>query len=150
MKIALDNGYTETALRAYINLASGLPEEENERSFELSEKGYELAKKVGAIRSLSWYGTNLSWFYLGRGNMGKAVLLAEESVVLDKKAGNIINLSFSMNELGFIYQILGEWDKSEQYHKEALSLSQKAKDTQQLTNSSTAVLDGSTLKKGNT
>jgi tetratricopeptide (TPR) repeat protein len=135
LKIALDNGYVETALGAYNGLASSLPEEENERGFELSEKGYELAKKVGAIRSLSWSGTNLSWAYFNRGNMDKAVLLAEESVLLDRKAGNITNLSFSMNELGFIYQILGEWDKSEQYHKEALCLSQKAKDTQQLTNS---------------
>ena len=135
LKIALDNGYTETTLYAYINLASALPEEENERGFELTEKGYELSKKVGAIRSLSWYGTNLSWSYWGRGNVDKAVLLAEESVLLDRKAGNIINLSFSLNTLGFIYEILGEWDKSEEYLKEALSLSQKAKDMQQLTSS---------------
>jgi tetratricopeptide (TPR) repeat protein len=135
LKIALDNGYVETALYAYIALASALPEEENERGFELTEKGYELSKKVGAIRSLSWYGTNLSWAYLNRGNMDKALLLAEESVLLDRKAGNIINLSFSLNTLGFLYQILGEWDKSEEYLKEALSLSQKAKDMQQLTNS---------------
>jgi len=135
LKIALDNGYVETALYAYIYLASALPGEEKERGFELTEKGYELSKKVGAIRSLSWYGTNLSGFYLGRGNVEKALLLGEESVLLDRKAGNIVNLSFSLNELGFLYQILGEWDKSEECLREALSLSQKAKDMPQLANS---------------
>jgi tetratricopeptide (TPR) repeat protein/KaiC/GvpD/RAD55 family RecA-like ATPase len=135
LRIALDNGYMETALRAYNNLAASLPAEENEKGFELLEKGFELAKRVGAIGWISWIGTGLADTYFYMGNMNKAVLLAEESVVLDRKAGNMTNLSYSMNELGFFHQIFGEWDKSEQYHKEALSFSQKAKDTQQLVNS---------------
>ena len=135
LRIALDNGYMDTALRAYNNLAASLPAEENEKAFELAKKGFELAKKAGAIRWISWIGTGLADTYFYMGNMNKAVLLAEESVALDKKAGNMTNLSYSMNELGFFHQIFGEWDKSEQYHKEALSYSQKAKDTQQLINS---------------
>ncbi len=135
LRIALDNGYMDAALRAYITLAANQPAEEAERSFQLFEKGFELAKKVGAIRHLSWIGTNLADMYFYMGDMNKAVLLAEESVALDKKAGNMINLCYSMNELGFFHGILGEPDKSEQYHKEALNLSREAKDTQQLINS---------------
>ena len=39
LKIALDNGYMETALRAYNNLAVELPAEENEGMLECDEKG---------------------------------------------------------------------------------------------------------------
>jgi adenylate cyclase len=135
LRIALDNGYMETALRAYNNLAASLPAEENEKGFELANKGFELAKKAGAIHWISWIGTGLADTYFSMGDMNKAVLLAEESVALDRKARDLTNLSYSMNELGWFLQIFGEWDKSEQYHKEALSYSQKAKDTQQLINS---------------
>jgi tetratricopeptide (TPR) repeat protein/KaiC/GvpD/RAD55 family RecA-like ATPase len=135
LKIALDNGYMNTALRAYNNLASSLPAEENEKAFELARKGFELAKKAGSIHWISWIGTGLADTYFSMGDMSKAVLLAEESVALDRKAGDMTSLSYSINELGWFLQIFGEWDKSEQYHKEALSYSQKAKDTQQLINS---------------
>jgi predicted ATPase/tRNA A-37 threonylcarbamoyl transferase component Bud32 len=135
LRIALDNGYLETAVRAYMSLSAALPGQEIEKSFESLEKGFELAKKVGTIRMVSWIGTNLSDAYFNMGNMDKAFLLAEESVALDRKAGNMTNLSFSMNELGFLHQIFGEWDKSEQCHKEALNCAQKAKDNQQLGNS---------------
>jgi tetratricopeptide (TPR) repeat protein len=130
LKIALDNGYMETALRAYNNLAGALPTEENERIFECYEKGLELAKKVGHISYQSWIDLILAWRYIGMGDMNKALLLAEESVALDRKAGNMTHLSPSMDGLGIVYQILGEWDKSEQYHKEASSISQRLKDWQ--------------------
>jgi len=132
LKIALDHGFTETALRGYNNLAAVLPAEETERAFECTEKGFELAKKVGDIRWISWIGTNLTWAYVGMGNMSKAVRLTEESVALDKKAGNMTNLSHSTGALAFAYQILGEWDKSEQYCKERISISQKLNDFQQM------------------
>jgi tetratricopeptide (TPR) repeat protein len=130
LKIALENGYMDTALRAYTNLANALPAGEDERRLEYYEKGYELAKKVGAINYVSWIGVLLSWMNIGMGNMNKAVSLAEESVALDRKAGNMIHLSMSMDNLGSVYQILGEWDKTEQYYKEALSISQRLKDFQ--------------------
>jgi len=126
LKIALDNGYTETALRTYNNLAISLPPgEENERRLECFDKGFELARKVGHIGYISWFGAMLSWMYYNMGNMNKAVPLAEESVALSKKAGEMYNLELSLNVLGFTYQIMGEWDKSEQYYKEALNISQK-------------------------
>jgi len=125
LKIALDNGYMETAVRAYNNLAVQLPYEESERGFECQEKGFELAKKLGAIFWISFHGANLAGWYASMGNLNKAVLLAEESVALDRKAGNLAHLSISLGVLGFIYQVWGEWDKSEQYHKEALSNSQR-------------------------
>jgi tetratricopeptide (TPR) repeat protein len=135
LKMALDNGYMEIALREYNNLAASLParalKEENERSQECAEKGYELAKKVGATKWISWIGTGLASTYIDMGNIEKALPLAEESVALDKKAGNMPNLCWSKNTLGFAYHILGDWDRSEQYHEEALSVAQKAKNIQQ-------------------
>jgi len=129
LKIALDNGYTETALGAYFNLAAFLPAEENERSLECLEKGFERAKKVGHIIYQSWFGAGLASGYVGMGNMNKAVLLAEESVALDRKAGNLTHLSRSLGRLGFAYHVLGEWDKSEQYYREAFSISQRLNDS---------------------
>jgi len=132
LKIALDNGYMETALRAHNNLAAALPGQESERRFECYEKGFELAKKVGHIGMISWIGNLLAYTHIGMGNMNKAVLLMEESVALDRKAGNMVGLSGSLNWLGFVYQILGEWDKSDQYYNEAFSISQRLEDFQSI------------------
>jgi tetratricopeptide (TPR) repeat protein/KaiC/GvpD/RAD55 family RecA-like ATPase len=128
LKIALDKGYMESALRAYNNLSNLLPAEEHERALECQEKGLELAKKVGSIYFQSWIGSNLAYTYIGMGNMGKAMLLGEESVALDRKSGNMTHLPRSLGVLGFIHQILGEWDKSEQFFNDALSISQKSND----------------------
>ena len=135
LKIALDNGYMETALRAYTNLPTTLTAEENERRLESLEKGFELAKKIGHIGLQSFIGTNLTWAYIGMGNMNKAVHLVEESAALDKKAGNMPNLSYSMGTLGLTYQVLGEWDKSEQYYKEMMSMSKRLNEFQQIAGS---------------
>jgi len=135
LKIALDNGFMDTALRAYNNLSVVLPEEENERRLQCIEKGLELAKKIGDIHWISWLGNNLAWWHVGMGNINKAVLLTEESIALDRKASNMTNLSFSTGNLGFHKQISGEWDKSEQYYKEALSISQKINNFQQIAGS---------------
>jgi tetratricopeptide (TPR) repeat protein len=132
LKIALENGFMETAMRAYNNLSNQLPYEECERRFECVEKGFELAKKAGAIFWVSWIGDNLAAWYWTMGDMNRAVPLAEESVALDRKAGNITHLSISLSVLGIIYQVLGEWEKSEQYHKESLSNSQRLKDRQSI------------------
>jgi tetratricopeptide (TPR) repeat protein/tRNA A-37 threonylcarbamoyl transferase component Bud32 len=129
LKIALDNGYMDTALWVY-NDGGFLPAEQHERRLEYYEKGFELAKKVGDVLWISWIGTNLVWTYIGMGNVSRAVLLAEESVALDRKAGFTAHLSMSLDRLGLAYQILGELDKSEQYYKEALSISQKLDDFQ--------------------
>jgi tetratricopeptide (TPR) repeat protein len=133
LKIALDDGYVDTALRAYQNLALAIPAEENERSLECYEKGFELAKKVGHVSSQSSIGLILAWRYIGMGNMNKALALVEESVALDRKAGNMTHLSQSVDGLGVVYQILGEWDKSEQCHSEASSISQGLNDWQAIT-----------------
>jgi tetratricopeptide (TPR) repeat protein len=132
LKIALDNGYMESALRAYINLPQALPPEEYERILEYQEKGYELAKKLGDILHQSWIGITLAETYIGMGNVGKAMLLVEESAALDRKAGNMTHLPMSLGDLGFIHQILGELDESEQYYKEALNISQKSNEWQSI------------------
>jgi predicted ATPase len=132
LKIALDNGYMETALRAYNNLGTALPLEEQEKALDYFEKGFELAKKVGAIRWVSLTGTILANLNIGMGNTDKTVPLAEESVALDRKSGNMPNLSFSLCALGTVCLILGEWDKSEQYLKEALDLSQRLEQFQRI------------------
>jgi predicted ATPase/KaiC/GvpD/RAD55 family RecA-like ATPase len=131
LKIALDNGYMVTALRAYNNLAIALPPEEQEQALEYYEKGYELAKKIGEINHQSWIGVSLVARYFGMGNTAKAMALAEDCVALDTKAGNLPNLSLSKSALGIGLVFVGDLDKGEQYLKEALSLAQKLKQWQQ-------------------
>ena len=135
LKIALDNGYVESALRAYINLGLLLPAEECKRILELREKGYELAKKVGVRLYQSWIGDALAYTYIGTGNIGKALPLAEESVALDRKSREKAHLPVSLGLLGLIHQILGELDKSEQYYREALSISQESNEVQSILSS---------------
>jgi tetratricopeptide (TPR) repeat protein/KaiC/GvpD/RAD55 family RecA-like ATPase len=135
LKIALDNGYMESALRAYNNLSISLPAEEHDRTVELYEKGLELAKKVGNISFQSRIGTNLADTYMGTGNMGKAMLLAEESVALDRKSREMTHLPYSLDLLGLTHQIMGNLDKCEQYYREALSVSQESNEVQSIFNS---------------
>jgi tetratricopeptide (TPR) repeat protein len=130
LEMALDNKYMETAIRAYNNVAAVLPPEEEERSIEYLEKGYDLAKKTGDINHMSWIGTNLAGNYRDMGDMDRALSLTEESVALDRKTGNLNHLSMSLGELGFEYLILGEWDKSEKSLKEAVNIAQGLKDYQ--------------------
>jgi tetratricopeptide (TPR) repeat protein/tRNA A-37 threonylcarbamoyl transferase component Bud32 len=130
LKIALDNSYFETALRAYNNLAAALPAEEPERALEATEKGYELAKKMGHITLQAFIGGNLSGTYIGMGDMNKGMALAEESLALDRKTGNAVQLSMSIRQLGDVYHIMGEWDKSEKYYNEALNMAQRLNDFQ--------------------
>jgi tetratricopeptide (TPR) repeat protein len=132
LKIALDNGYVETAVWAYDDLAVWIPTEENERRQEYYEKAFELAKKVGTVDWIALIGQHLSTTYVGMGNMNKAVTLAEESASLNRKVGNMIQLSWSLHHLGSIHQILGEWEKSEQYYKEALDIAQRLDDFQSI------------------
>jgi tetratricopeptide (TPR) repeat protein/tRNA A-37 threonylcarbamoyl transferase component Bud32 len=124
LKIALDNTYTESALRVYTNMPESLPAEENERTLEYLEKGYELAKRVGHIVFQSWIGGRLAERYLKMGNTSKALLFAEESEALDRKVGHMPHLSTSVGILGFVYLVLGEWEKSESYCREAVAISE--------------------------
>jgi predicted ATPase len=129
LKMALDNGYMDTALWVYTDTGF-LPAEQHEKHLEYLEKGFELAKKVGDLSFMSWIGGNLAGTYSGMGNMDKAVLLLEESVALDRKTNYITHLPIALGNLGFAYQTLGEWEKSEQYFNEALVISQKLDDYQ--------------------
>jgi tetratricopeptide (TPR) repeat protein len=133
LKIALKQGYVETALRAYNNIALGLSTEENEKCLECYEKGLELAKKVGDIYNQSLLGFNLAGMHFNMGNIDQAVIMANETVALDRKTGNKFHLYTSANALGFAYQILGELDKSEQYFKEAQNISKQLDDFQSIT-----------------
>ena len=131
LRIALDNGYIGSALRAYTDLAANLPNEQRERALELYEKGLDLAKQVGSISYQSWISTNLSDIYVGMGNVEKAAQLTEEAVALDRKS-ETAHIASSLATLGFIHQIRGEFDKSEQCLMEALSLAQKSKEVQSI------------------
>jgi len=135
LKIAIDNGYVEIALRAYNNLANSLPAEENERRLDCYEKGLELAKKAGHIENIAFLEGQLGGMYGLMGNMDKALALAEEYDALSRKIGNLFNLSNSTLILGAFHHILGDWNKGEQYVKESLSISQKINNTQSISNS---------------
>jgi tetratricopeptide (TPR) repeat protein len=128
LKIALDNGFKETASRAYNALAVALPAEEWERIIECYEKGLELARKVGSVQLVCMIGGNLSGMCIGMGNMDKAVSIMEELTALSRRTGNLPALSGSIDMLGFVNLVWGDWDISEQYLKEALGLSQKLND----------------------
>ena len=125
LKIALDNGLMEAAIRAYYDVGTVLPWEEQERALDCFEKGFDLAKRAGAIRWVSEIGRNLIGLYAGMGNTDKTLLMTEESIALDRRTGNMPNLSFSLIHLGLAYLTLGEWDKAEQYYNESLNISQK-------------------------
>jgi len=129
LKMALDNGYMDTALWVYTDTGF-LPAEQHEKHLEYLEKGLELAKKVGDLSFMSWIASNLGGTYLNMGNMDKAVLLAEESVALDRKTNYITHLPNALGNLGSVYQTLGEWERSERYFNEALAISQKLDDYQ--------------------
>ncbi len=131
LKMALDNGYMDTALWVYTDTGF-LPPEQHEKHLEYLEKGLELAKKVGDLSFMSWIASNLGETYFNMGNMDKAVRLGEESVALDRKTNYITHLPIALGNLGFRYQTLGEWEKSEQYFDEALTISQKLDDYQAL------------------
>jgi tetratricopeptide (TPR) repeat protein/KaiC/GvpD/RAD55 family RecA-like ATPase len=122
LKIALDNGYFETALRIYNNLAQTLPNEQSEKRLNCSEKGYALAKKAGCIRWISRIGITLAYSYSNMGDNTKAVSLVEEAEALNRKTGSLTDLHYSMSTLGVLYQILGDWDRSERYYEEALKI----------------------------
>ena len=135
LKIAIDNGLMEAALRAYNNIAVALPTEETERGRESIEKGYDLAKKIGDIRFQSLMGANIAWYDFGIGNVKKALSLAEESVALDRKSGNMVNLSFSIGTLALAHLVLGDWDKCEKYLKEKIGITEKLNDIDQIASS---------------
>lgn len=132
LRIALDYELFEAALRAYNNLAAALPTEESERAMESTVKGYELARKIGHIHLQSFIGTNIAWYYLGIGDVKKALALVDESVALDRKSGDMVNLSFSLGTLGLAYFVMGDWDKSEEYVKEDIRITEKMNDRQQI------------------
>jgi tetratricopeptide (TPR) repeat protein len=130
LKIALDNSYMETALWAYCHLPNTLPVREYERCLGYSEKGYELAKKVGAIRHQSWIGADLAARYFNLGDIIKSIAFMEESIALDRKASNMPQLHFGLIQMALGYLWLGELDKSEQCIKEAFDISKTLDDTQ--------------------
>jgi tetratricopeptide (TPR) repeat protein len=125
LKIALENGYAETAVEVYPRLARALAAAEQEKGLECYKEGYELAKKVGAISAQSWIGNSLAGTYIDMGNTDKALLLSEESVGLDRKTGNLHNLCASLTSLGNVYAIFGEYDEAEKLLNEALDIAEK-------------------------
>jgi tetratricopeptide (TPR) repeat protein len=133
LRIALDNGYVETALRAYNNFPLAFSAEENERSADCYAKGYELAKRVGDVYWQSMLGFNLAGVYFNMGNIEKFAQLGSETIALDRKTGNKYHLYASTIALMYANQILGESEKSEQYMKEALSVSEGLNDFQKIT-----------------
>jgi predicted ATPase len=117
LKIALDNDYTETALRAYAYVP--LHWGECEKCIEYNEKGLALAKKVG---DLGWQSEFLAGVVTRKvciGELRKAVTLQEDVLELRKKGGQLTFIPVDLLNLGSAYLMLGELEKSEQYYNEA-------------------------------
>jgi pentatricopeptide repeat protein len=126
LKIALDNNYVEIALRAYGWLAWRRDIEDwnsIRRCLEYLEKGYELAKKVGAIGHQAGIGFSLASKYFDLGDSSKAKTFADESIDLYKKAGNMPRLYWDLLMTSLYYYAWGELDKSDQFLKEAFDIS---------------------------
>ena len=119
LKIALDNNYMETALRAYDNLNGMLQWGECEKCIEHNEKGLALAKKVGDISAQSEFLAGLVMKNVCIGELRKAVTLQEEVRELRKKGGQLTYIPYDLLDIGYAHLILGEWEKSEQYFNEA-------------------------------
>jgi len=119
LKIALDNNYMETALRAYENLNGMLQWGECEKCVEYNEKGLALAKKMGDISAQSEFLAGLVTRNVCIGELGKAVTLREEVLELRKKGGQLTYIPYDLLDIGYAYLMLGEWEKSEQYFNEA-------------------------------
>jgi tetratricopeptide (TPR) repeat protein/KaiC/GvpD/RAD55 family RecA-like ATPase len=117
LRIALDNNYSETALRAYAQVV--LQWGECEKCIEYHEKGLALAKKVGDIRWQSEFLSGLVMRNACIGELGKAVTLREEVLDLRRKGGQLTFIPMDLLALGSAYLMLGEWEKSEQYLNEA-------------------------------
>ncbi len=128
LRVALANDDPKNAVRAYCFLGSPYMAGENrEKCFEYAQKGYELAKKVGAISPQAFIGSNLAATYGDMGETDLGLSLAEESVALNRKTGNLQFLPLSLIVLGNSYAVLGEWDKSEKALREGLVLAQTVK-----------------------
>jgi len=129
LKIALDNNYLETAIWAYINLGN-VEYADKGWGEEYYVKGYELAKKIGAIRYQFAFGMNMVNAYHGLGDNSKAKALGEESIAIHRKVGNLTELCSFMLWIAIWYQLWGELEKSDRAkaHKlldEALEIFQK-------------------------
>ena len=119
LKIALENNYMETALRAYDNLNGMLQWGECEKCIEHNEKGLALAKKVGDISAQSEFLAGLVMKNVCIGELRKAVILQEDVLELRKKGGQLTYIPYDLLDIGYAYLMLGEWEKSEQYFNEA-------------------------------
>jgi tetratricopeptide (TPR) repeat protein len=129
LKVALDTGNMKSAVAAYSFLGNRfMGVQELEKRFDYAQKGYELAKKVGAISAQAFVGFALSDMYTGRGDINTALFLSDESVALNRKSGNLQFLALSLVSLAQIYTVFGEWDKSEKCLNEALNIARKVND----------------------
>jgi tetratricopeptide (TPR) repeat protein len=130
LKIALDNGYLETAMQAYDKVGAALPAEEYKKRLDCWEEGLALAKKLGDIKLQPYYLSGIANEYGLYGELDKATTLGEEALALARRAGHVTYVPWYLLYLGEAYRKLGEWDKSEQYYKEAANISRNQDEAQ--------------------
>jgi len=126
LEFALKNNYLRHAMLAYSVLGDanmGIVDWQKRQDY--TQKGYELAKKIGAIASQAFIGLSLAGQYLNKGKIDLALQLNEESVALNRKSGNLNLLPLSLVALGSFYRITGEWEKSEKLLQEAVVVAEK-------------------------
>jgi tetratricopeptide (TPR) repeat protein/KaiC/GvpD/RAD55 family RecA-like ATPase len=128
LKIALESNSLEAALRLYNNLCTLYWTGEPQKAFEDTQKGLELAKKVGDLNLMIWLDGSLSSCYLAMGEVQKAVSISEDNLAMVRRTKNV---SFTPNALlgiGQCYLSLGEWNKSLQYLTEAVDIAKKVEE----------------------
>jgi tetratricopeptide (TPR) repeat protein/KaiC/GvpD/RAD55 family RecA-like ATPase len=130
LKLALKNN-SPWSLNFYNNLASLYwSMGELQRSFEISQKRLEFARKVGALYAAAWAEVDLALSYMYMGEIQRAMPILEEVLAFDKRVKYTSHVSSPLTIIGACYLFLGELEKSLQYLKEAYDMARATKEYQ--------------------
>lgn len=125
----MENNCIKAALRLYINLATcywftG----DFQKAFETNQVGYDLARKVGEMFSLSFFGCSLGSCYLAIGEIQRSFSLFEDGLALSKRMKDTTGIANNLVFSGWGYELLGEWEKSLQCLMEAYDIAKKTEE----------------------
>jgi len=126
LKIDLENNLLGHAILLHYNLLQNYWNDGDfQKAFETAQKGSELAKRVGDVKSLSMMNSVLGVILSAHGEVQKGISMLEDCLALDKRTKSTTHISGVMRWLGRLYVSLGEWDKGPQYLRGALDIAKK-------------------------